>query len=133
MTGPGYRTYSIDASRIVSGTLDAARLPAHSAALITSGTLDAARIPALDASKIGSGTLAAARLPAATTAAIGAVLKMPAQADKAYTGSLGTEQAQYADPASLYNQTGEANFRATVAADFARLRAALRTAGILTA
>ena len=54
---------SLDASQIVSGTLDAARIPGLSAAKITGGVLDAARVPDLDAAKIASGTLGMARLP----------------------------------------------------------------------
>jgi len=62
----------IDASKIISGTLAAARIPALTAtqipaldaAKIATGTLSVARIPGLDASKITSGTLAAAQIPA---------------------------------------------------------------------
>ena len=51
------------AGNIISGTLDAARIPNLSATKITSDTFDAARIPNLDASKITTGTISAARLP----------------------------------------------------------------------
>tara|TARA_B110000444_G_scaffold17395_1_gene14785 strand:- start:43 stop:2085 length:2043 start_codon:yes stop_codon:yes gene_type:complete len=44
----------------ITGTLDAARIPALDTAKITTGTLDAARIPALDTAKITTGTLAVA-------------------------------------------------------------------------
>ena len=54
---------NLDASKITSGTLDAARIPNLNASKITAGTLDAARIPNLDASKITSGTFNAARIP----------------------------------------------------------------------
>ena len=53
----------LDASKITSGTLAAARIPDLAATKITSGTLAAARIPNLAASKITSGTLAADRIP----------------------------------------------------------------------
>ena len=48
---PGFRSLvpidipSLDASKITSGTLDAARIPAFDASKITSGTIDAARLP----------------------------------------------------------------------------------------
>ena len=51
------------AGNIISGTLDAARIPNLSAGKITSGTFSADRIPNLDAGKITSGTISAARLP----------------------------------------------------------------------
>ena len=62
-TGKANAVHTHAASDIVSGTLDAARIPSLDAAKIGSGTLDAARIPSLDAAKIGSGTLDAARIP----------------------------------------------------------------------
>jgi hypothetical protein len=54
---------NVDASKVASGTLDAARIPGLPASKITSGTFDTARIPSLDASKVNTGTFAAARIP----------------------------------------------------------------------
>ncbi|GFN32236.1 hypothetical protein [Paenibacillus xylaniclasticus] len=54
----------LDASKVVSGVLDAAHIPDLDASKIASGLLDAALIPALDASKIGFGVLDAAHIPA---------------------------------------------------------------------
>lgn len=48
---------SLPASKIGSGTFDAARIPGLGAGKISSGTLDAARIPGLDAAKLASGVL----------------------------------------------------------------------------
>lgn len=60
----------LDASKVATGTLDLARLPASVlttastiAAAAISGLLDASNIPSLDGSKIGSGTVDLARLP----------------------------------------------------------------------
>ena len=47
----------------ITGTLDAARIPALDTAKITTGTLNVARIPALDTAKITTGTLNVARIP----------------------------------------------------------------------
>ena len=64
---PGFRLLdasdipSLDASKIISGTLDDDRIPNLSASKITSGTLGSDRIPSLDASKITTGTLPASR------------------------------------------------------------------------
>lgn len=55
---------NVDASKVTSGLLAAARIPDLDAAKIISGTLAVARIPSLPASQIGSGTLAVARIPA---------------------------------------------------------------------
>jgi hypothetical protein len=57
------RIPALDTAKITTGTLDAARIPALDTAKITTGTLDAARIPALDTAKITTGTLDAARIP----------------------------------------------------------------------
>ena len=70
-TGKANAVHTHAAADIVSGTLDAARIPSLDAAKIGSGTLDAARIPSLDAAKIGSGTLDAARIPSLDAAKIG--------------------------------------------------------------
>lgn len=51
------------AANIISGVLDAARIPNLSADKITSGTLGTDRIPSLSADKITSGTLGTARIP----------------------------------------------------------------------
>jgi len=64
------RIPALDTAKITTGTLDAARIPALDTAKITTGTLDAARIPALDTAKITTGTLDAARIPALDTAKI---------------------------------------------------------------
>ena len=69
-TGKANAVHTHAAADIVSGTLDAARIPSLDAAKIGSGTLDAARIPSLDAAKIGSGTLDAARIPSLDAAKI---------------------------------------------------------------
>jgi hypothetical protein len=61
--GNGAALSDLDASKITSGTLSAARIPGLDAGKITTGTLGADRIPGLDAGKITSGTLADARLP----------------------------------------------------------------------
>lgn len=61
--GNGAALNNLDASKITSGTLAAARIPGLDASKITTGTLAADRIPGLDAGKITSGTLADARLP----------------------------------------------------------------------
>lgn len=61
--GNGAALNNLDASKITSGTLAAARIPGLDAGKITTGTLGADRIPGLDAGKITSGTLADARLP----------------------------------------------------------------------
>ena len=62
----------ISASQVISGQLDAGRIPALDASKVTTGTLslaripalDAGRIPALDASKVTTGTLSLAQIPA---------------------------------------------------------------------
>ena len=64
---------SLPASKVNSGTFDAARIPSLDASKVGSGTFDAARIPDLAAGKITSGTFAAARLPASTKSAQGAM------------------------------------------------------------
>lgn len=51
------------AADIISGVLDAARIPSLDASKIGSGTLATARVPSLDASKITSGVLDPARIP----------------------------------------------------------------------
>ena len=56
-------SYYRNAGNINAGTLAAARLPNHSAALLTSGTLPAARLPNHSASLLTSGTIPAARVP----------------------------------------------------------------------
>lgn len=53
----------LPASKIISGTFDAARIPTLDASKIASGTLSSARIPSLDASKITAGTFSSARIP----------------------------------------------------------------------
>lgn len=60
---------TVDGTGHVSGTASVAEsdIPALSASKITSGTFDAARIPNLDASKITSGTFADARIASAST------------------------------------------------------------------
>jgi len=58
------RIPSLDASKINAGTLGVDRIPNLNASKINAGVLDVARIPSLDASKIASGVLDAARLPA---------------------------------------------------------------------
>ena len=60
-TGKANAVHTHAAADIVSGTLDAARIPSLDAAKIGSGTLDAARIPSLDAAKIASGILPTSR------------------------------------------------------------------------
>ena len=62
ISGNGSGLTALPAAQI-TGTLDAARIPALDTAKITTGTLDAARIPALDTAKITTGTLDAARIP----------------------------------------------------------------------
>jgi len=57
------RIPSLDASKITTGTFDAALIPNLDASKITSGTFDSALIPSLDASKITTGTFDAARIP----------------------------------------------------------------------
>ena len=52
------------AGNIISGTLDAARIPGLAAGKITSGTFNVDRIPDLSAAKITSGTISASLLPA---------------------------------------------------------------------
>jgi hypothetical protein len=87
LDGSSKLVQNVDASKVNSGTLAAARLPAHSGALIlgtggggaaipldavpnlttaktTSGTFDVARIPGLPGSQITSGTVPRTRLPA---------------------------------------------------------------------
>ena len=73
-TGKADAVHTHDASAVVSGAFDTARIPSLAASKITSGTFDAARIPSLDASKIASGTFDAARLPNATASTKGAVI-----------------------------------------------------------
>jgi hypothetical protein len=58
------RIPNLSADKITSGTLGTDRIPNLSADKITSGTLGTARIPNLDASKITSGIIDVARLPA---------------------------------------------------------------------
>jgi microcystin-dependent protein len=53
----------IDASQVISGVLDIARIPDLSASKITSGVLSATIIPNLDASKITTGTLNGSQIP----------------------------------------------------------------------
>ena len=53
------------AGNIISGTLDAARIPGLGAGKITSGTFNADRIPNISATKITTGTLSIDRLPSA--------------------------------------------------------------------
>lgn len=57
------RIPDLDASKIVSGVFDVARIPDLDASKITSGVFDVARIPDLDASKIVSGVFDIARIP----------------------------------------------------------------------
>ncbi len=54
---------NIDGSNVVSGTINAARIPNLNASKINAGTLSADRIPNLNASKINAGTLSADRIP----------------------------------------------------------------------
>ncbi|MHB2265646.1 pyocin knob domain-containing protein [Aliihoeflea sp. PC F10.4] len=58
-----WRAVVSDATNIISGVFDAARIPGLDASKIISGVFDAARIPGLDASKIISGVFDAARIP----------------------------------------------------------------------
>ena len=81
--GAGAGITALNASNISSGTIAAARLPNHSAALLTSGTIPSARVPTLNqnttgsagsftagnASNLNSGTVNTARLPATYTKA----------------------------------------------------------------
>jgi len=55
--------HNIDASWVVSGVFDTARIPDLDASKITSGVFDVARIPDLDAGKIVSGVFDIARIP----------------------------------------------------------------------
>ena len=55
-------SYYRNAGNINAGTLNAARLPNHSAALLTSGTLPAARLPNHSAALLTSGTIPDARI-----------------------------------------------------------------------
>jgi len=57
------RIPDLDASKIVSGVFDVARIPDLDASKITSGVFDVDRIPDLDASKITSGVFDIARIP----------------------------------------------------------------------
>ena len=60
--GAGAGITALNASNISSGTIAAARLPNHSAALLTSGTIPSARVPTLNQNTTGSAaTLTTAR------------------------------------------------------------------------
>jgi hypothetical protein len=86
LTSAPYSFYSgvpgLDASKIISGTFAADRIPA----------LTAAQIPGLDAAKIISGTLASARIPALTAAQIPAL-----DASKIATGTLSADRVPMLD------------------------------------
>ena len=87
--GDGANLTALNASNISSGTIAAARLPNHSAALLTSGTIPSARVPTLNqnttgsagsftagnASNLNSGTVNTARLPATYTKAAQVVVQ----------------------------------------------------------
>ena len=53
----------IDASQVITGTLNVGRIPNLDAGKITTGTFSTSRIPSLDASKIASGTFSVSRIP----------------------------------------------------------------------
>jgi len=107
------RIPALDTAKITTGTLDAARIPALDTAKITTGTLDAARIPALDTAKITTGTLDAARIPALDTAKITTgtldVARIPAlDTAKITTGTLDAARIPALDTAKITTGTLDA-------------------------
>lgn len=63
ITGTVSSSPDIDASQVVTGTLNVGRIPDLDASKITSSTFSEARIPSLNASKITYGLLGADRIP----------------------------------------------------------------------
>lgn len=108
----GSSSSNIDASKITSGILDAARIPNLSANKITSDTLNADRIPNLNTSKITAGTLGVAR---------------------GGTGVSTTTEANkvFAYPSAAPSSATAPSFRALVAADIPNLNISKLTAGTL--
>jgi hypothetical protein len=109
--------HNINASWVVSGVFDVARIPDLDASKIVSGTFDVARIPDLDASKIISGIFDEGRIPhtfdldvAFNSRGLGSGLRLMYVGDETEKSVYGTGETEIKTFRMIYDTSHGRNF-----------------------